>query len=350
MPAAIFQGLVNVLYYGILILGSDVMPSSSNQKKKLLYLMRILLERTDADHVMTIQELIAALAEYGVPAERKSVYADLELLREFGLDVESRRSRTIGYYVDAREFELPELKLLVDAVQSSRFITPKKSTELIQKLSSLTSNPQAGQLRRQVYVANRPKTINESIYYNIDAIHTAIHSGRKISFQYFDYNADKERVYRKGGERYCQSPMALCWDDDKYYLICYSTKYGDFAHYRVDRMNQVAVCGEEAERPDQKDFDVAEHAKQVFGMYSGELVAATLRFDQSLVNSVLDRFGPEVPFGKCGDFFEICVEVSNSPVFLSWIFQFGEKAEIVAPQSLVDSMRALLSAQIKKYQ
>lgn len=326
------------------------MPSSSNQKKKLLYLMRILLERTDADHVMTIQELIAALAEYGIQAERKSVYADLELLREFGLDVESQRSRTIGYYVDAREFELPELKLLVDAVQSSRFITPKKSTELIQKLSSLTSNPQASQLRRQVYVANRPKTINESIYYNIDTIHTAINSGRKISFQYFDYNADKERVYRKDGERYCQSPMALCWDDDKYYLICYSTKYGDFAHYRVDRMSQVAVCDEEAERPDQKKFDVAEHTKQVFGMYSGELVTATLRFDQSLVNAVIDRFGPEVPFRKCGDSFEIGVEVSNSPVFLSWIFRFGEKAEIVAPQSLVDSMRSLLSAQTKKYQ
>jgi len=239
---------------------------------------------------------------------------------------------------------------LVDAVQSSRFITLKKSTELIQKLSSLTSNPQASQLRRQVYVANRPKTINESIYYNIDAIHTAINSGRKISFQYFDYNADKERVYRKDGERYCQSPMALCWDDDKYYLICYSTKYGDFAHYRVDRMSQVAVCDEEAERPDQKKFDVAEHTKQVFGMYSGELVTATLRFDQSLVNAVIDRFGPEVPFRKCGDSFEICVEVSNSPVFLSWIFRFGEKAEIVAPQSLVDSMRSLLSAQTKKYQ
>ncbi|WP_283606556.1 helix-turn-helix transcriptional regulator [Faecalispora anaeroviscerum] len=325
------------------------MPVSQNQKMKLLYLMRILLERTDADHTMTVQELIAALAEYGILAERKSVYSDLELLSQFGLDVESQRSRTVGYYIDARKFELPELKLLVDAVQSSRFITPKKSTELIQKLSALTSNPQASQLRRQVYVADRPKTINESIYYNIDAIHAAINSGCKISFQYFDYNTDKERVYRKDGERYCQSPMALCWDDDKYYLICYSTKYDDFAHYRVDRMCQVAVCEETADMPDQRRFNVAEHTKQVFGMYSGELVSATLRFDQSLVNAVLDRFGPEVPFRECGDSFEICVEVSNSPVFLSWIFQFGEKAEIVAPESLIASMQALLSEQAKKY-
>lgn len=324
------------------------MPSSSSQKMKLLYLMRIFMERTDADHAMSIQELIAALAEYDISAERKSIYSDIELLREFGLDIEMKRSKTVGYYVDAREFELPELKLLVDAVHSSRFITAKKSNELIQKLAGLTSKPQANQLCRQVYAASRPKTMNESIYYNIDAIHTAIQSGYKICFQYFDYNAYKERVYRKEGEIYCQSPIALCWEDDKYYLICYSTKYDNFANYRVDRMSNVTVCEETAQKP--KEFDVVEYTKQMFGMHSGELVTATLRFEQSLANTVMDRFGPDVPFCKKGDFIEICVEVSSSPVFFSWMFQFGNKAEIVAPKSLIASMKELLQQHAAKYQ
>ncbi|WP_085834050.1 helix-turn-helix transcriptional regulator [Clostridium merdae] len=324
------------------------MPSSSNQKMKLLYLMRIFLERTDADHSMSIQELIAALAEYKISAERKSIYSDIELLREFGLDIEMKRSKTVGYYVDAREFELPELKLLVDAVQSSRFITAKKSNELIRKLAALTSKPQASQLCRQVYATSRPKTMNESIYYNIDAIHTAIQSGYKICFQYFDYNAYKERVYRKEGENYCQSPIALCWEDNKYYLICYSSKYENFANYRVDRMSNVTVCEETAQKP--QDFDVTEYTKQMFGMHSGELVTATLRFEQSLTNSVMDRFGPDVPFCKKGDYIEICVEVLSSPVFFSWMFQFGDKAEIVAPKSLIASMKELLQQQAAKYQ
>lgn len=323
------------------------MPSSSSQKMKLLYLMRIFMERTDADHVVSIQELIAALEEYGISAERKSIYSDIELLRKFGLDIEMQRSKTVGYYLDAREFELPELKLLVDAVQSSRFITAKKSNELIQKLAALTSKPQASQLCRQVYGTSQRKTINENIYYNIDAIHTAIQLGRMIRFQYFDYNAYKERIYRKEGDFYCQSPMALCWEDDKYYLICYSTKYDNFANYRVDRMNHVTVCEETAQKP--QEFDVAAYTKQMFGMHSGELVTATLRFEQSLANSVMDRFGPDVPFCKKGDFIEICVEVSSSPVFLSWMFQFGDKAEIVAPKILIASMKDLLQQHTEKY-
>lgn len=251
------------------------MPSSPNQKMKLLYLMRILLERTDVDNVMTIKDIISSLAQYDIKAERKSLYSDLESLRQFGLNIESRKTKTVGYYIDARDFELPELKLLVDAVQSSHFITAKKSTELIKKLSALTSNPQARQLNRQVYIADRPKTINESIYYNIDTIHAAINAGCKITFKYFDYNADKKRIYRKDGEVYRQTPLALCWNDDKYYLICYSSKYDGFTHYRVDRMSQVEVCDEKAEKPNKKQFNVAEHTKRVFGMYSGELVRAT---------------------------------------------------------------------------
>ncbi|MDL2225023.1 WYL domain-containing protein [Eubacteriales bacterium OttesenSCG-928-M02] len=326
------------------------MPSSPNQKMKLLYLMRVFLERTDVENALTLQELIAALSEYDITAERKSIYSDMELLRQFGLNIESRKTKTVSYYIDARDFELPELKLLVDAVLSSRFITPKKSNELIKKLSALTSNHQAKELKRQVFVADRPKTFNESIYYNIDAIHAAINTGYKINFKYFDYSPSKKRVYRKDGEIYCQTPMALCWNDDKYYLICYSSKHDGFAHYRVDRMSDVEVCDEKADKPDKKQFNLAEHTKRVFGMYSGDLVSAKLRFDNSLVNAVLDKFGSETTLHKQDDIFEINVEVSNSPVFLSWIFQFGEKAEIIGPEALKDSMRSLISQTVQKYE
>lgn len=325
------------------------MPSSPHQKMKLLYLMKIFLERTDEDHALTLQEILSALLEYGIQAERKSIYSDLELLRQYGLDIEMRRSKTFNYYVASRQFELPELKLLVDAVQSSRFITYKKSHELIKKLSSLTSTHQARQLRRQVFVTERPKAMNESVYYNIDAIHTAINDGLKISFKYFDYDLRKTRAYRRDGELYKHTPLALCWNDDKYYLLCYNAKYDSFTHYRVDRMNTVSVCEEKAEKIDHKRFNISEHIKQVFGMYSGEVIKAKLRFDNSLINTVLDRFGTDIGLHKSGDCFEINVEISESLVFLGWIAQFGNKAEIMAPDSLREAMNSLIKELSSKY-
>lgn len=325
------------------------MPVSQNQKMKLIYLMDILRERTDDDHVMTMQELISALSKHDIPAERKSIYADIELLRLYGLDIEARKSKTFGYYLASRQFELPELKLLVDAVRSSRFITPRKSDELIRKLSSLTSAHQSKQLKRQVVTATGHKAINESVYYNIDSIHAAINSNRKISFKYFDYNFNKTRVYRRNGEPYVQTPLALCWSDDKYYLICYSSKYDGFVHYRVDRMSSASVCDDKADAVDNKRFNVSEHIKQVFGMYGGEVVSAKLRFDKGLINAVLDRFGSDIRLYECGERFEITVEVSESIVFLSWIIQFGDKAEIVSPESLRNSMRDLLGTLSAKY-
>ena len=318
------------------------MPSSPNQKMKLLYLMKILLERSDEDHPLTIQALLQALAEYDIQAERKSIYSDLELLRQFGLDIEMRQSKTFGYYLASRQFELPELKLLVDAVQSSRFITQKKSRELIGKLSSLTSQHYAKQLKRQVFSAERPKAINESVYYSIDTIHLAIQDGVKINFQYFDYDLSKARAYRRDGAHYCLTPLALCWNDDNYYLVCYNAKYDDFNHYRIDRMSSVSLSAEQADKIDKGRFNVAEHMKRVFGMYGGERVRAKLRFDESLINTVLDRFGIDAPLRKVDSGFEVTVEISESPVFLSWMAQFGQRAEIIAPDSLREAMRTLI--------
>jgi predicted DNA-binding transcriptional regulator YafY len=306
--------------------------------------MRILLERTDENNALTARGMIDALAGYDIPADRKSIYDDVEVLRQFGVDVAHRGGKDGGYFVASRDFELPELKLLVDAVQSSRFITGKKSKQLIDKISKLTSVPQAKQLNRQVFVAGRAKSFNETVYYNVDAIYEALSSGAKISFKYFNYSIEKKPVYRKNGERYVQTPVAMTWSDDNYYLIVYNAKYDGLTHYRVDRMSSVEVSDEPPDTFDRKSFNAAEYSKRVFGMYNGELVRATIAFDESLVSVALDHFGGETHLRDLGDGrFSVTVDVSESPVFLGWIFQLGGKAEILAPESLRDAMRALLA-------
>jgi predicted DNA-binding transcriptional regulator YafY len=323
------------------------MPTSPNQRSKLLYLMKILLERTDEAHVLTNVQLIDALRGYGIQAERKSIYSDIDLLKLYGLDIETRKAKSFGYYVASREFELPELKLLVDAIQSSRIITHKKSRELTEKLASLTSIKQAGHLKRHIYVADRVKSINESVYYSIDAIHLAINEGKKIKFKYFDYDTDKKRVYRRDGALYTQTPVTLCWSDDNYYLITYSAKHSGFAHYRVDRMSGVSVIGEAGDK--HPKFSLSEHLKKHFGMFSGETVKAILEFDNKLVNVVLDRFGKDVHILKQVGRFQIRTDISASPVFLAWMFQYGNDAKIIAPESLVEAMKKQLSENGKNY-
>ena len=325
------------------------MASSQNQKMKLLYLMKILLEETDENHPITVAGIITMLSEYNIKAERKSLYSDIEVLREFGIDIEMVKSKSVGYYVADRKFEIPELKLLVDAVCSSRFITAKKSNELIKKISTLASRHQAKTLKRQILTAEQPKPLNENIYYSIDTIHEAINGQYKIIFKYFDYNADKRRVFRKSGDWYVQTPIALCWNEDKYYLICFSDKYQDFTHYRVDRMNSVTISDKRSDKIAKSDFNLTEYTRTLFGMYSGELIHARLRFDNTLANAVLDKFGSDIYFYKLENCFEINVEVSNSPAFLSWIFQYGNRAEIVEPESLRESMKNLLEQNSKKY-
>ena len=326
------------------------MPGSQNQRMKILYLMKILLEKTDEQNPLTIAEIINALSAYGVNAERKSIYSDIDILRRFGIDIEMQRGKTVGYDVAHRQFEMPELKLLVDAVSSCRFITGKKSETLIKKLASLTSNEQAKQLKRHVFVADRAKTLNETVYYSIDQIHYAINKNKKISFKYFDYDVSKNRIYRKQGELYQATPVALCWNDDNYYLVAYSAKYKGFTHYRVDRMSGASVMDDAGDKFDRSKFNIAEHAKRVFGMYEGEVVRASLSFDNSLVNVVLDHFGKNIIISPSEDgWFEVTVDVSISPVFLAWMFQFGERGKIKGPDSLIAAMKELLDKNAGTY-
>jgi predicted DNA-binding transcriptional regulator YafY len=327
------------------------MPKSSNQKLKLLYLMKIFQEKTDEAHALTVPELIAELARYDVSAERKSIYDDLEALKLFGLDIESARTRTTGYYLASRTFELPELKLLVDSVQSSKFITHKKSMELIKKIESLTSVWAGQSLQRQVFVSGRIKTMNESIYYNVDNIHKGIVDNKKISFKYFEYSVAKEKVFRHDGGRYAVSPWALTWDDENYYMIGFDTEAARVKHYRVDKMTDIAVTLEARDGAEHfQHLDIAEYSKKLFSMFSGEDETVRIEFTNRLISVVIDRFGRDIAVTKSDDaHFIISVSVAVSPQFLSWVAGFGCEAKILSPASVADKIKGLASEILGQY-
>ena len=321
------------------------MPKAAGQKQKLILLARILWQETDEEHPLSVPELISALERAGVSAERKSIYSDLEALSDLGFDVEVSRGRKVGYYLASRTFELPELKLLVDAVQSSKFITEKKSRELIGKLEGLTDRHQAQELSRQVYVSGRIKTMNESIYYAIDDIHRAISRDRKLSFQYFSWNLDKERVLRRDGARYLVSPYALTWDDENYYLIAFDDEKQKLLHFRVDKMLHLKLADAPREgREAFASFDMAAYSRRVFGMFAGEEERVTLRLSANLIGVVIDRFGADLPILRDGeDHFRVTVAVQQSPQFFGWLCGVGKDAVLVSPASAREAYKHYLS-------
>ena len=312
------------------------MPKSSNQKLKLLYLMQYLLQKSDESHPITIQQMIDELARYDIKAERKSIYDDLEALRLFGLDIVQTKSKTTGYYVGARNFEIPELKLLVDSVQSSKFITEKKTLSLIKKIESLASIYDAQLLQRQVYVRNRVKSMNESVYYNVDEISNAITADKAIRFKYFDYTITKERKFRKDGAWYEISPLSLMWDDENYYMLGFDTDAGKIKHYRVDKMTEISALDRQRDGTEEfKSIDMPQYTKKVFGMFTGEEQTIRLRFTNHLVGSVIDRFGRDTMIiSSDEEHFTVSVEVAVSPKFYAWLFGFGTEVEILSPDNV----------------
>lgn len=328
------------------------MSKSSNQKLKILHIAEIFKEMTDEEHGLTLAEIIEELKRRGISTERKSLYNDIEALRTFGMEIETKKDKTVRYYLVEREFELPELKLLVDAVQSSKFITRKKSSALIKKIESLASMYEAKQLQRQVFVANRIKTMNESIYYVVDEIHKAISADRQITFQYFDWNFKKEKQLRRDGRIYAVSPWALTWDDENYYMIAFDEESGIIKHYRVDKMQKIKVSA--SKRLGEKlfeNFDPAVYSGKTFGMYGGRDEQVTLRCRHSMAGIVVDRFGQDVIMYDVGNgFFEISVKVSVSPLFLTWIMNFGGDMMIVSPDSVIEEYIELARKAINIYQ
>lgn len=322
------------------------MPKSSNQKLKLLYLMRILLEKTDEKHKMSVAQMIQELADLGIAAERKTIYDDLDALKTYGLDIEQVKSIGTAYYVANRDFELPEVKLLVDSVQSSKFITQKKTVALIKKIEKLTSVHEAKQLHRQVFVQNRVKAMNESVYYNVDELSSGIAENKRICFKYFRYNAEKEREYRRDGKEYKVSPFAMVWDDENYYLIAYDSDAELIKHYRVDKMTNIRITQEDREgMQDFEQLDVSAYSKKVFSMYAGAECTVRLRFDSSLAGVVIDRFGKDVDILIVDeDHFMINIPVEISPQFYAWIFGLGNSVKILGPATVVEEYQKQLVA------
>lgn len=316
------------------------MAKSENQKLRLLYVLQMLSECTDEDHALGTPEIISKLEVMDIKAERKTIYHDIECLNDFGFDIMQKKSRTDGgYYLASRDFELAELKLLVDAVQASKFMTEKKSRELIKKLEKLVSRHQAGQLQRQVFVTGRVKTANERIYYNVDSIYKAIDENVKISFVYLEWNEKKELVPRKSGGIYEVSPWALIWEDENYYLAAFDEEAGIIKHYRVDKMGQVMLTNKNRQgREVFEKKNPAEYTKQTFGMYGGEEETVTLRIDNSLIGVIIDRFGKETDIRKHQDGTVTArIKVAVSRQFFGWLAGLGSGTVIMAPQAVKDS-------------
>lgn len=312
------------------------MAKSSLQKLKILYLMKALIERTDENHPMTVKDIMNLLEEYGIVVERKTVYDDIETLKTFGLDIVSRRQKPTGYYLGSRTFELPELKLLVDAVQSSRFITLKKSRELIKKLESLTSIYEGKGLERQVFVNNYVKAVNESVYYNIDKIHEALSNDKQLTFQYYEWTLSKEIKLKKDGARYRISPWGLLWKDDNYYLIAIDEKSGVVKHYRVDKMLKIQVEKEQRNGAELfENFNVAQFAAKTFGMFGGREEKLTMEFENHFVGTVIDRFGQDVILCKKDEeHFLAFVSVNISSHFFAWLAGLGSGVKILSPTNV----------------
>ncbi len=320
------------------------MAKSENQKQKLLWIAKFLLRQTDEDHGMTCNDLIEALSREGISAERKSIYGDIQTLRDFGLRIEMDKVGGNTYYrILDRQFELPELKLLVDAVQSAKFLTEKKSRSLIEKLSGLVSTNQATSLRREVYVSDGLRPANEQVYYTVDAIHSAMAENVKVSFLYFEYNEKKEKIYRHEKARYTVSPWGLIWSNGNYYLVGYDSEFGGMKHYRIDKMEHPALTDQPRDgREAGETLDLSSYAKTMFDMFHGENTLVTMRVENRFAGVILDRFGHEPTFFPDGDgHFTVSVRVSASPQFLGWIMSFGRGIVITAPQQVVDAYRRL---------
>ena len=318
-------------------------PRPGNQKLKLLYLLKILYEQTDEEHSLNANEIEEKLAEYGISANRKTIYDDVKALEAFGIDVISGRGKKSGYRLVGREFQLAELNLIANAVSSSKFLTEKKAKELLQKIGKLASSYEGKQIQREVYIPNRPRATNEHIYYCLDAIHKAIAEKKKISFNMFDYDLHKKTVVREG-IRVC-SPYALTWSEERYYLVAYYDKYDTVSNFRVDRMDNIQIL-DEAARKKPSGFSLSEHLNSTFSMFSGESEEVRLRFDNSLVNAVIDRFGKEVPILPQDDeHFDVIVKIKTEQPqpFFGWMFKFGTKVKIVEPEYLKNEYREMLA-------
>lgn len=327
------------------------MPKSEKQKLKLLYIIKMLHEKSDENHPMAMEEILSRLEQVGISAERKSIYNDINALRDFGYDILLTKGKNGGYFLASRNFEIPELKVLVDAVQASRFITAKKSKQLIDKITQLAGEHEAKSLNREVYVMNRVKTENEAIYYNVDEIYRAIDLNVQIAFKYLEHSTNKETRYRRNGKLYKVSPRALAWNDENYYLIAYDAEAGRMKNYRVDKIQNISITEElRIINEEYKKFDVAAYCNRSFGMYSGEEEIITVRFPERLVGVVIDRFGKDVTIHKVEEgMFTARLKVAVSPQLFGWLTGLGPEVKIEKPNCVVEEYTNYIDNIIQTY-
>lgn len=320
------------------------MPKSQNQKSRLLLLERLFLQETDEQHPLSLSEIQRHLMRNGIEAERRTLYDDFECLTQMGIEI--LRTGNAKYYTESRLFETAELKLLTDAVAAARFLSEKKSDQLIRKLTSLADRSSHVELNRQLHVAGKVKTVNERVHYSVDELHRAIREDRQVMFQYFDWSVGKEKVYRRNGEPYTVSPWTLLWEEERYYLLAYDAQAGGIRHYRVDKMEHLHSTdlpreGSEqyaAVRPEQ-------YSSRVFGMFGGQEETVTLCVDNALAGVMVDRFGLDTAFLHDGpDRFRFSVRVVPSGNFYGWVFSFGGRVKILAPEPVCLQFDAYLHA------
>ncbi|WP_026507137.1 helix-turn-helix transcriptional regulator [Butyrivibrio sp. MC2013] len=317
------------------------MPRGANMKLKFTYLMKIMLEKTDDEHSLTMPQILRELEGYGISAERKSIYGDLQDMEQLGVEViKEQIGKETFYHVGSRQFELAEVKLLIDAILSSKFITRNKSSALIAKVKTLVSDYQARSLQRQVYVGDRVKTMNESVYYNVDDIYTAIGSNKKISFKYYRWDINGRLIPTHDGNNITVSPWALIWDDENYYLVAYDSPAHLIKHYRVDKMMKIALVDEMREGKEEFDsLDMRDYSKATFGMYRGEKKKVRIRLDNSLCGIFIDRFGKDISFRPLTDSESyVSVNVNVSPQFFGWLFGLGSGVSIMGPEEVVTEL------------
>lgn len=303
-------------------------------KNRPLHIFKYLWECTDEAHPATTADILDYLSSIGISTTRKTIAEDVAELQESGFDIVCNRSRQNEYFIGSRYMELAELKLLIDAVQAAKFISPKKSTELIGKVSALASPHQSVELKRNLFVDGKVKTTNETVYYSVDALHNAIQSCSAVTFQYIEYTVDKKKTLKHEGQRYILSPYDLVWCNDGYYVFGWSESHGKVVKFRVDRMVRLKSSdGAYHEKPG--DYDIAVFSRQVFSMYDGDLCRIELKCKNSLMKTVIDRFGEDVQTTPLeSGYFKATVEVSVSPTFYSWIFTFDGDIKILSPKDV----------------
>lgn len=317
----------------------------NDSKLRLLRILELLRTQTDEAHTMSIADIEAALKDrWDIEAYRITIQKDIASLIAAGYDIEVQRSTQNRYYYASRPFELPELKLLIDAVESSKFITEKKSRVLTEKLTAFASVHEAARLKRNISIADRIKAGNEQIYYIMDVLNDAINTRRKVSFLYFEYHADKRKKLKNGGEAYVLSPYTLTWNGDHYYVVGWSDKHGKIATFRVDRIYRVPELLDEKAVPKPQNYSIGDFAEKAFQLFDSEHARVELLCENAMMNTVLDHFGDKVkPEQQDDEHFIFTAEVSLSPTFFAWIFEFGGAIRILGPQAAKDAYRELVN-------